>query len=104
MPPGAPAEPTTLPGIDVPEATNRTLLAILGLGVAFDLTLNGQQPGVSIPLFALLLATALRRVGRRSAETGVILAGASVLSIFPALRASVSLTALDVLAASALFG
>ncbi len=91
-----------MPELDTPEASPRTLLAIAALGVAFDLAVNGQRPGLSIPLFTLLLATALRTVAPRSRETDVLLGGAIVLSIFPALRATVPLIAVDILASSML--
>lgn len=102
MPPSDSLEPATLLELEAPEASRRVLLAILALGVAFDLAFNGQRPGVSIPLFTILLAVSLRTAARRSLGTDVLLGGAAVLSIFPALRASEPLIALDVLATSAL--
>lgn len=99
-----PIEPSAFPGLDAPEATPRTLLAIIALGLGFDLAFNGQRPGISIPLFTILLAVALRTIAVRSIQTDVLLAGAVVLSIFPALRATPELIAIDVLAASALIG
>lgn len=103
MPSNASAE-HAISELGAPEATYRSLIAIVALGVAFDLAFNGQRPGLSIPLFATLLAVSFRRVSVRSVETDVLLAGAVVVAVFPALRASPPLVALDVLAASALFG
>ena len=91
-----------MPELDAPEASARTLIAITALGVAFDLAVNGQRPGLSIPLFVLLFAAAIRTVAPRSRETDVLLGGAVVLSIFPALRASLPLVALNLLASSVL--
>lgn len=102
MDPRPPALPSTLPELDSPEASPRTLVAIAGLGVAFDLAVNGQRPGLSIPLFVVLFAAALRTVIPRSRETDVLLGGAIVLSIFPALRATLPLVSLNILASSAL--
>ena len=101
---GSPAEPVTIPGLDDPEASRTTLLAILALGVAFDLTFNGQLPGFAVPLFALLLVASFRTVAHRSASSDILLAGAAILAIFPALRASIELAVVDILAASALLG
>lgn len=91
-----------MPELDSPEASTRTLLVIAGLGVAFDLAVNGQRPGLSITLFVFLFALALRTVLPRTRDTDVLLTSALVLSVFPALRANVPLVALDVLAVSAL--
>ena len=104
MPPTAPLEPHVLSELDAPEASTRTLLTILALGGAFDLAFNGQAPGLSLPLFTLALAFTLRNVTKRCVETDVLLIGAVTLSIFPALRASEELIALDVLAIAALLG
>lgn len=97
-----PVEPETFLGLNAPEASRRTVIAITALGLAFDLAFNGQRPGVSIPLFTILFAVALRTVAVRSIQTDVLLAGAVVLSMFPALRATPELIAIDVLAAAAL--
>jgi hypothetical protein len=99
----APAEPTSL-GLDAPEASRTTLLALATLGVAFDLTFNGQNPGLAVPLFALALAAAFRTVARRSVSTDMLLSGSVVFATFPALRASPDLAILDVFAAAALLG
>lgn len=104
MPSNDSFEPTAILGLDAPEASRRTLLAILSLGIAFDVAFNGQRPGMSIPLFTLLLAASMRTVTLRSSGTDVLLAGAVMLSIFPALRASEPLIALDVLAVTTLLG
>ena len=104
MPDRASVEPSAFEKLDAPEASRRTLVGITALGVAFDLSFNGQRPGVSIPIFVLFLAVALRGVSRRSPSTDALLVGAMVLSIFPALRASEPLIALDVLAIATLFG
>jgi len=104
MPGHATAEYTDLHGLDAPEATRATLLWFFALGVAFDLTFNGQQAGIAIPLLALALCASLRSVARRSRETDVLLIGAIVVSIFPALRASQQLASIDLIAASALLG
>jgi hypothetical protein len=104
MPSNDSLESAAVLGLDEPQASRRTILAILSLGVAFDLAFNGQQPGISIPLFTILLAGSIRSVTRRTLETDILLAGALVLSVFPALRANEPLIALDVLAVSALLG
>jgi hypothetical protein len=101
---GAPVLPATIPGLDDPEASRTTFFAIVTLGVAFDLTFNGQLPGIAVPLFALLLVASFRTVAHRSASSDVLLASAVVLAIFPALHASIELAVVDVLAASALLG
>jgi hypothetical protein len=101
---GAPVQPAIIPGLDDPEASRTTLFAILALGVAFDLTFNGQLPGLAVPLFALLLVASFRTVAHRSASSDVLLAGAALLAIFPAFRASIELAVVDILAASALLG
>ncbi len=95
-------EPNAVLGLDEPEASRRTILTILFLGVAFDLAFNGQQPGISIPLFTILLVGSIRSATRRALDTDILLAAAVLLSIFPALRASEPLIALDVLAISSL--
>jgi hypothetical protein len=99
----ASVEPPSL-GLDTPEASRKTFLAIGSLGVAFDLTFNGQRPGLAVPLFTLMLAVASRSVVRRSPSSDLLLAGSVVLAIFPALRAAEELQVLDILAASALLG
>jgi len=99
----ASSEPASL-GLDDPEASRGTLLAIGALGVAFDLTFNGQRSGLAIPLFALLLAASVRTVGRRSASTDVLLSCAVLISIFPAIVADPVVAALDIFAASVLLG
>lgn len=91
-----------MPELDAPEATPRTLLVLTGLGLAFDLAVNGQLPGISITLFALLFVAALRPILPRRRDTDVLLGAAVVLAIFPALRASVPLVALNVLGATTL--
>lgn len=104
MPPTTSLEPHVLSELDAPQASTRTLLTILALGVAFDLAFNGQYPGLSMPLFTFALAIALRTATKRSAETDALLIGSVVLSIFPVLRASEPLIALDVIAITALLG
>lgn len=104
MPPSDTTHSDVLAELEGPRASTRTVLTILALGVAFDLAFNGQRPGVSIPLFVLCLTATLRPVTRRSLETDALLAGAFLLSIFPALRASEPLTALNVLAIVGLLG
>ena len=95
-------EPTL--GLDAPEANRTTLVALTALGVAFDLTFNGQTPGVAVPIFALILAASFRTVAQHSFSTDLLLAGAVLFAIFPAVRAAEALAALDILAASALLG
>jgi hypothetical protein len=102
MPSSDALEPAAILGLDEPQASRRTVLTILFLGVAFDLAFNGQRPGISIPLFTILLVGSIRSLTRRALETDILLAGALVLSIFPALRANEPLIALDVLAISSL--
>jgi uncharacterized protein DUF4153 len=99
-----PEIPEVLQGLDAPEATRTTLLALVALGAAFDLTFNGQRPGVSVPIFALILAVSLRFVLPRAFGTDLLLAGAVGVSVFPALIASPQLAGLDILAASGLIG
>ena len=91
-------EADVLSELEGPKASPRTLITILAMGVAYDLAFNGQRPGISIPLFVLALTAVLRPLARRSVETDALLGGALLLSIFPALRASEPLIALDVLA------
>jgi len=90
--------------LDAPQASTRTFLTILALGIGFDLAFNGQYPGLSMPLFTVALAFTLRAATKRSAETDALLVAAVTLSIFPALRASEPLIALDVIAIAALLG
>src|SRR5438552_666171 len=101
-PPLPPAPGDVLEAIDVPEATRTALAAIACLGLGFDLTFNGQRPGLAIPLLALGLATSIRRIAVRSPATDVLLASAVVIAVFPALLASPPLAAFDVVAAAAL--
>ena len=82
--------------------STRALASFLGLGVAFDVALNGQRPGLSIPLFVMLLVAVVARWIRHDHEDDLLLGAALLLSIFPALRASEGLIAADVLAAGAL--
>lgn len=93
---------TVLTELDLPEASRNAFLAVLGLGVAFDFSINGQNPGVSISLFFLILAASLRTVCRRSIETDVLLAGAVLIAIFPTLHGTDPLAAFDLLAAAGL--
>ena len=102
-PPPLPGETSILDRTDVPSASRGALGGIAALGFAFDLTFNGQRPGIAVPLLALGVALALRRIAHRTPATDILLASAVALSIFPSLRASVPLAAFDVLAASALF-
>ena len=104
MPPTAPVEPHVLSELEEPEASTRTFLTILALGIGFDLAFNGQNPGLSLPLFTVALAFGLRTAIKRSAETDALLIAAVTLSIFPAFRASEAVIALDVLAIAALLG
>jgi hypothetical protein len=83
-------------------ASPRLLLLFGGLGVAFDLAANGQWPGASIPVFVALVAVAMRPLLRRTATDDVLLGAAVAFSIFPALRASMPLAGLDVVASAAL--
>ena len=99
----APTEPPSL-GLDAPEATRTTLVALAALGVAFDLTFNGQTPGLAVGLFALILAASFRTIAQRSLSTDLLLAGSVLFAIFPAVRAAGALAALDILAAAALLG
>jgi len=78
------------------------LLVLLGIG--FDLALNGQRPGVSIPLLVTLVAVAMRLHVRGGLERDLLLAGAVGFSVFCALRASDGLVALDVLVSTGLLG
>jgi hypothetical protein len=102
--------PPPLPALDSildspsPEASPRLAASLIGLGVAFDLAFNGQQPGISIPLFVGLLALSLRSVARRSIETDLLLGTAVGVSCFCAVRASGGMIALDVLAVAGLLG
>ncbi|HJR18408.1 MAG TPA: DUF4173 domain-containing protein [Actinomycetota bacterium] len=95
---------TDLRELEAPQASTRTFLTILALGIGFDLAFNGQYPGLSMPIFTVALSYALRSATKRSAETDALLVGAVTLSIFTALRASETLIALDVLAIAALLG
>ena len=70
----------------------------LALGVAFDIATNGQQPGLSIPLFFLALVGGARRWLLRGRDEGVLIVAAAVFAMFPVFRASEWLIALDLLA------
>ncbi|MCA1831270.1 MAG: DUF4153 domain-containing protein [Actinomycetota bacterium] len=76
---------------------------LLTLGIAFDLAINGQYPGASLPLLFAAAAAALAIVVRDVASRA-LLAGGVAFAIFPALRASTGLTGLDVSATLTLFG
>lgn len=84
--------------LEGPVASRSTAASLLLLGIAFDLSFNGQRPGASIPLFVLLVAASLRSAAPRSISADVLLGGAVFFSVFPALRASGGLIALDLLA------
>jgi hypothetical protein len=104
MPSPTPDRPDVLEGLDAPEATRRTLLALIALGAGFDLTFNGQRLGIAIPIFTLILAASLRTVLHRSVGTDLLLGSAIGVAVFPALIASPQLAALDIFAASTLLG
>lgn len=75
----------------------RATATVLGAGLAFDVAVNGQRPGVSIPLLVALLALLLRPAlggGRGAAHT---LAVAMPFAVFAALRATEVLIAADIL-------
>ena len=101
-PPPLPGEAVVPSLAEVPSASRAALGAIVILGFAFDLTFNGQRPGVAVPLLALGLAFVLRAIAPRSIATDSLLGLAVIVSVFPALRASPPLAAFDVLAAAAL--
>jgi uncharacterized protein DUF4153 len=101
---GAPFESGTIPELDAPEASRTTFLVIVALGAGFDLTFNGQLPGLAVPLFALILVGSFRSVARRSPSTDLLFVGSIILSVFPALHASIELAVVDILAASSLLG
>lgn len=88
----------------VPRAASpRITAALLGMGVAFDLALNGQRPGLSVPILVGMAAAALAAVIRARSRR-IVLAAAVVFSVFPAIRASELLASLDALAVASLLG
>lgn len=89
------------PALTVPA---RTGISLLALGIAFDVAVNGQTPGLSIPGFVGLLALSVRAYGARDRETDALLAASVVVSVFPAIHSTLVVSALDVGAAAALVG
>jgi hypothetical protein len=87
----------------------RLLLAGLALGIAFDLLFNGKLPGISVPIFAILvlvgLALALRWEGARPLAANVWLPLTLLFfAAWTAVRANGFLTFLNVCACLGLLG
>src|ERR1041384_3872376 len=82
----------------------KPFLVALGIGIAFDVAALYQLPGISIPLFFVLVVGILRRRMRRSTQDDMLLASAVVFSSFCAVRASQPLLALDVTTSVAIVG
>lgn len=64
----------------------RTLAAVV-VGIAFDIAVNGQHPGLSVPVLIAVAAVAVRATSPRTRETDVLLAAAVTFSVVVALRA-----------------
>lgn len=91
------AAPPTLEriGEPAPGATGRGAAILLLLGVAFDLAFHEQRPGISILLCVMLAAVAVWYGGPRTPERAALLGAALVFALFPAVRASEGLIAMD---------
>jgi hypothetical protein len=88
----------------LPVASAAQLARFFVLGIALDVALNGQRPGLGLLLFAIAVAIVMRPSMQPGAERDALLLAAVAFAAFIPLRASESLTALNVLTSASLFG
>src|SRR5438093_4500592 len=95
---------TLTPGNPAPaprtvSASTQTLAKIALAGVLFDVAANGQMPGLSAPVFLLMVAVLFWPEIVRSREDALFLCAGVGLSAFAAVRAAPVLIGLDLFAA-----
>lgn len=89
---------------DLARRSLRPALIIVGLGILFDVSVNGQLPGLSVPLFTAVVAITFRLDLPRSRYRDFCLIAAVVVTAFVPFRASESLDTLNVAIAAGLLG